>query len=192
MSDPFVYVSRSPEVVGAWRAAEKALNAYVKQTQAVLDEAGLGRYKVWRATGGWSPWKLMGLDIPQDEFPPAGWRVNQSREYAVPDKRTRAGKQIATALAAVKHPGNPGDDLPGMPADVMAGGGFQTPAIRMLEGRTALYVAWRTDPAGCRESFRSKSVEIDASLWERAKLSDYYAAVEAYEATAEAEREVAI
>jgi hypothetical protein len=192
MADPFVYVSRQPEVVGAWLAGEEALRAYVKQTRAVLNERGLGEYKVWRSTSGWRPWEFRGLDVPQDEFAPEGWRLNKSREFAVPDKRTKAGKQIAAALAAVKHPGNPGDDLPGMPADVLVGGGFQTPAIRLLEDRTALYVAWRTDPAGCRESFRSRSVAIDRDLWERAKLSDYYAAVEAYEASAEAQHEVAL
>jgi len=193
VSDPFVYRSRSPEVVGAWLAAEDALRAYVKQTQAVLDDAGLGRYKVWRSNGGWKPWQFTGLDIPQDEFPPSGWRLNQSREYAVPDKRTRAGKQIAAALTAVKHPGDPSLKLPGMPADVCTPGGFISHGARLLEDRSVLYVTWRIDPAGCRESFSSPSADIDASLWERAPLSEYYAAVETYEASAaDAEREAAL
>ena len=181
MSDPFVYRSRSPEVVGVWTAGEAALRAYVKASQAVLDDAGLGAYTVWRATSGWSPWKFSGLDIPQDEFPPEGWRMHG--DFAVPDKRTKAGKRIAAALAAVKYPGQPAAKLPGMPADVCYPGGFTSPAARLLENRTTLYVAWRIDPAGCRESFFSPSTDIDATLWERALLSEYYAAVEAHEAT---------
>jgi hypothetical protein len=190
MPDPFVYRSRSPEVVGAWIAAEDALHAYVTQTQAVLNEAGLGGYKVWRATTGFSPWHFTGIDIPAGEKPPPGWRAKS--EYAVPDKRTKGGKQIAAALAAVRHPGMPSHNLPGMPVDVCTGGGFTPHGTRLLENRSVLYVMWTIDPAGCRESFFSKSVEIDAALWERAPLSEYYAAVEAHEASAEAEREVAI
>lgn len=174
-SDPIVYRSADPAVVQAWKDAEAAINAYVKQTQAVLDDAGLGRYRVYR-NNGWSPGKFAGLAIPQDEFPPDGWRQNKAREYATPDKRLKAGKQIAAALEAVKHPGDPLHKLIGMPADTLSGGGFSSPGVRLLEDRTALYVLWRLDPDG-RESFSSKST-VDHGLWKRVRLSEYYAACE--------------
>jgi hypothetical protein len=180
MSDPFVYRSRDPQVTYAWKGAEAALHEYVKDTERVLEEMGLGGYKVYRDTHHWHPWHFAGLAIPQDEFPPDGWRMNAKYEaYAVPDKRTKAGKRAAAALAAVKHPGAPMAKVPGMPQDVCYPGGFTSPAVSLLEDGIALYVAWRIDPAGCRESFSSKSAEIDLALWERAPLSEYYAAKEA-------------
>lgn len=184
MSDPFVYRSHAPEVIGAWQDAEATLQQYVKDTERVLEEMGLGGYKVYRDTHHWHPWRFSGLAIPQDEFPPEGWRMNGKYDaFAVPDKRTKAGKQAAAAIAAVKHPGAAMAKVPGMPQDVCYPGGFTSPAVALLELDTALYVAWRIDPAGCRESFSSKSADIDMALWERAPLSQYYAAREAYELT---------
>ncbi len=179
MSDKTVYVSRKPKVLKAWDDAGNAIQSYLNQTRAVLAAAGLSEYGTYRATSGWHPGQFTGLAIPDGEKPPAGWRMLS--EFAVPDKRLKAGKAIAAALKAVKHPGDPLNRIPGMPADVMAGGGFQTPGVRMLDG--ALYVIWRTDPATCSTSFMSKSTEIDADLWERVPLSVYYAAVEAHDAS---------
>ena len=130
-ADPIVYRSADPQVVKAWKDAEAAINVYVEQTQAVLDEAGLGRYQVYR-NNGWSPGKFAGLAIPQDEFPPDGWRQNKAREYATPDKRLKAGKQIAAALEAVKHPGDPLHKLIGMPADTLSGAVSHPPASGCL------------------------------------------------------------
>jgi hypothetical protein len=181
MSDPYVYRSRDPQVVGAWKDACAAIEAYVKATGAVLDGAGLGAYKVYRNTRGLRPGHFAGLAIPQDEFPPEGWRMRA--EYAVPDKRTKAGKAVDAALDAVKHPGDPLYRLIGMPPDILTGAGnFSTPAVRLLEDGTTLYTAWRTDPAGCRESFMAGKFEIDRSLWEPVKLSEYYAAIEVADA----------
>jgi hypothetical protein len=180
VSDKTVYVSRKPEVLKAWEAAGQAIQDYVDATQAVLNATGLGEYKTWRSTNGWHPGEFVGLAIPAG-IPVAGWRM--LADYAVPDKRLKQGKAIDAALKAVKHPGDPRAHLIGMPADVMAGGGFQTPAVRLLDDGTALYVAWRTDPAVCSTSFMSKSTEIDADLWGRVPLSVYYAAVEAHDAS---------
>jgi hypothetical protein len=180
MTDKTVYVSRKLEVLKAWDDAGNAIQSYLDQTRAVLAAAGVGEYGTYRSTSAWHPGKFAGLAIPDGEKPPAGWRM--LREYAVPDKRLKAGKHIAAALDAIHHPGDPMNWIPGMPADVMTDGGFQTPAVRILDDGTALYVAWRTDPASCSESFMSASTEIDAALWERVPLSVYYTAVEAHDA----------
>ena len=186
MSEPYVYRSRSPEVLAAMNAANEAVRAYVRATSEALDAAGVGAYKTWRETSGSRPGWFRGLDIPQDEFPPKGWRMLQ--QYAVPDKRTKAGKQADYMLRAVKHPGDPRHSLTGMPPDVSTPGGFSSCGMRMLEDGAAFYVWWRIDPAACRESFSRGKFEIDRSLWEPVPLSEYYAAVEAADAAETAER----
>ena len=177
MSDLTVYRSRDPEVLAAYKAAWDAVDAYVKETDAVLAEAGVGDYQTWRQQGGWMIGHFSGIDIPEGQKPPQGWRMN--RDYAVPDKRTKAGREVAQRLAAVRHPGDPRQAFIGMPSDVFTGGGRVLSAgVRVLEDGGALYVMWTTDPAGHRESFRSRDAEVDLSLWERVKLSEYYAEVE--------------
>jgi hypothetical protein len=180
MSEPYVYRSRSPEVLAAMRAANESVQAYVRATNQVLDDAGAGNYATWRDTSGSRAGRFVGLDIPQDEFPPKGWRMLS--KYAVPDKRTKAGKQAVAALAAIRHPGDPRHSLIGMPPDVSTTIGFTSCGTRFLEDGTALYVWWRIDPAACRESFSRGKFEIDRTLWEPVRLSEYYAAVEAADA----------
>jgi hypothetical protein len=176
------YVSRDAEVVRAWTDAGDAINTYVQQTQRVLDAYGLARYQCYRDQGGWKPGRFRGLAIPQDEFPPDGWRMDGGYEQmAVPDKRTKAGKQVTAALDAVEHPGDPLFKLVGMPPDVEGGTGFVSPAIRLLENRTALYVGWTVNPEG-RQSFFSNDATVDLERWESVPLSAYYLAIEQAEA----------
>jgi hypothetical protein len=172
------YVSRDAEVIKAWTDASGAVSVYVAATNAVLEAAGLGRYDVFRNSGGWSPGKFAGLAIPQGESPPKGWRMTS--RYAVPDKRRKAGREIEAALGAVKHPGDPLLGLIGMPPDAETSGGFTSPAVRLLEDRTALYLGWRVDPVG-RQSFlgtREQSGVVDLDRWERIPLSAYHLAIE--------------
>jgi hypothetical protein len=186
MSHPYVYRSRSPEVLDAMRAAQNSIRAYVKATGQILDDAGVGSHGVYRESSGWSVAKFRGLAVPDGEQPPHGWRMGA--QYAVPDKRTKAGKQVAAALDAVKHPGDPRMALIGMPPDVSTPGGFTSPGTRFLEDGAAFYVTWRVDPATCRESFTRGTFQIDRDLWEPVLLSEYYAAVEAAGAAEKAER----
>lgn len=181
MSDLFVYRSRDPEVVGAWKDASEAISAYVRATQAVLDAAGLGAYQCYRHTGGWNPGRFAGLAVPDGEAVPAGWRM--TGRYAVPDKRTKAGRDIAAALEAVRHPGDPLFKLIGMPPDIASGNGFSSPAVRLLEDGAALYVTWQRDPDGAESFFQGKAV-VDRDRWEHVKLSAYYAEVERAKAPA--------
>ena len=185
--DPIVYRSADPSVVKAWNEACAEIYAYVTATQAVLDEAGLGRYKVYRHTSGWSPGRFAGLAIQEGWSPPAGWRMSGSGTYAVPDKRLKAGKQVTAALDAVKHPGGPLLKLIGMPPDTASGRGFTSPQVRMMEDGAALYVIWRTDPDRRESFFRAGQVAVDRGLWQRVKLSGYYAEVERAGPAAEAD-----
>jgi hypothetical protein len=185
MSDPTVYRSRDPEVVQAWIDATDAISGYVQQTQRVLDACGLAGYQAYRHSSGWSPGRFSGLAVPEGEKAPAGWRMLE--RYAVPDKRTKAGKQVAAALDAVKHPGDPLLKLTGMLPDAQSGrGGFSSPGVRLMENRTAVYVTWSFNPEGRHSFLGGRDAAIDFSRWERVKLSEYYAEAERHEAEREA------
>jgi hypothetical protein len=177
MSDPVVYRSRDPEVVQAWINATGSIDTYVQQTQRVLDAYGLAGYQAYRHSSGWSPGRFSGLAIPGGEKPPAGWRMNG--RFAVPDKRVKAGKQVAAALDAVKHPGDPLLKLTGMLPDAESGrGGFSSPGVRLMEDRAAVYVTWSFNPEGRNSFLGARDAAIDFTLWERVKLSEYYAEAE--------------
>jgi hypothetical protein len=179
MSDPFVYRSRDPQVVGSWKAACDALTAYVAETDAALARAGLNDRKVYRSTNSWSYGAVRGIAIDDGAEVPRGWRM--TTRYAVPDKRIKAGKEIAATLDAITHPGAPTRHLPGMPEDAInRNGSFSGPSVRVLENGAAIYAEWSMDPDG-RESFMHGKAVVDHSLWEPAPLSEYYAAREASE-----------
>jgi hypothetical protein len=170
---PFVYRTADPEVLKAWRDAFAAINAYVAETTAVLDAAGLSMYGYIRSNASFNPGRFAGLEIATGGDLPSGWRMSADG-YAVPDKRYKAGRDIDGALKAVKHPGSPLWSLSGMPSDLLTGGSYITPAVRLLDDGTVLYAVWREDP----ESFSRGNARIDHDRWAKVKLSDYYAAAE--------------
>lgn len=179
MSDPVVYRSENPGVLAAWKGACAAISEYVRQTQAVLDRAGLAGRSVWRSSNGWDWGKVRGISA--EGGTPEGWRMAAGKDYAVPDMRTSAGRKVKAALDAVPHPGEPTQRLIGMPADVLAGAGrIWTPDVRVLGG--AVWAEWDLDPEAHETSFSSPSTAVDSSLWQRARLSEYYAAREDAEA----------
>ena len=161
--------------------ATDAISGYVQQTQRVLDTYGLAGDQAFRHSSGWSPGRFSGLAIPDGEQPPAGWRMGS--RFAVPDKRVKAGKQVAAALDAVKHPGDPLLKLTGMLPDAEADrGGFSSPGVRLMENRTAVYAIWSFSPEGRQSFLGGRDAVIDFGRWERVKLSEYYAEVERHEA----------
>lgn len=175
---PFVYRTADPEVIAAWGEAFAAISAYVAETKAVLDAAGLSQYGYLRSNASFHPGRFAGLAIPDREDPPAGWRMNTGPERAVPDRRYKAGRAVDDALKAVKHPGSPLWSLTGMPSDLLTGGSYITPAMRLLEDGAALYAVWWEDPERFPESFSRGRAEIDTGKWQKVKLSDYYREVE--------------
>jgi hypothetical protein len=178
MSDPIVYRSEDARVLTAWKGACEAITEYVRQTQAVLDAAGLTGRPVYRSTGAWSWGEVRGIGLG-DDGAPDGWRVSPGAAYAVPNLRTAAGRKVRDALKAIKHPGEPVQKLPGMPANVITGmsGMVRTPDVRVLG--EAVWAEWDTDPEKCEMSFSGRSTAVDYQMWERVKLSEYYAAREA-------------
>jgi hypothetical protein len=175
MSDLYVYRSRDPEAVAAWIAACDAVEDYVAQTAAILKDAGLGGYQVYRDTS-LSPGRFAGLAIPHGGKPPPGWRMGA--RFAVPHRGTKAGREVYAALEAVKHPGDPGSRIPGMPGMIVRVSRIHRPGVRVLENGAALYVTWSTEPRDTADSFVHSKSEVDPGRWQRIPLSEYYAEVE--------------
>lgn len=104
---------------------------------------------------------------------PDGMRVD-ALGHLVPNKRTAAGKAIARRMEDTKQVPHLATLLPGMPAISTSRGWFATPGH--VATTTEVWVTWSHEPDG-----------VDPEVWERAKLSAYYAAQEALAEAAEAD-----
>jgi hypothetical protein len=172
-----VYRSQDPRVIGAWRQSEAALAVYTAQVELVLRGYALHEYRTVRGTQGWRQGEFLGLSIQPWEPVPPGWRM--AARLAEPDKSTPRGRRIAAAIAAVQHPGDPVEAIPGMPANVIVGDDIHWPTISLLERGTALYASWDVDPAEACDSFMARFRPVDATTWSRVGPSRYCAAVRA-------------
>ncbi|MFD9950545.1 hypothetical protein ACFWYW_57545 [Nonomuraea sp. NPDC059023] len=166
MSDKVVYRSTHPDVLAAWGFAARAREEWADQMKAFLDEHGLGKRTVWtyNVTG-----EVFGIEDNGDDIPD-GWRVDSRTGHLMPKLATKRGKAISARLKELPQP-DPRASMPGMPAECFVSLARLVCGLAELGG--ALYATWS------REISES---EVDASLWERVKLSEYYAAVEAHEA----------
>ncbi|GAA3958327.1 hypothetical protein GCM10023085_45950 [Actinomadura viridis] len=168
-----VYKSAHPDVLAHWEntastSAQRQWRETVEET--IADLGFLGRRF---ATQGST--RVIGVEHPQDEDIPEGWRRDRSLpEAIVPALRTSAGRKIDARLATLTRP-DPRKDLPGgMPEVGFDMRRFAYPGV--AKHGDAVYVTWSIDPAV------SDADKIDPAVWQRIKLSEYYAALEAEEA----------
>ena len=171
MSGLTVYRSTHPDALRRWHATTEAMDAWSEKMQATLITLGVDGREVWydQVSG-----RIIGLGHTGGDDVPEGWRVDARTGYLVPRRSTKAGKQIAAVLDGMRRPDPRA--LPGMPAQVMAGVHFLTCGLEYMGG--ALYVRWsRPIPEKL----------VDSAIWERIKLSEYYAALEAHQAQEAAE-----
>lgn len=164
-TDLTVYRSANPEVLRRWHTTKDAVEAWGDKLKAAIEDLGLGDRQVYydQITG-----RIMGV-LHDDGEIPAGWRIDRRTGYLVPKLTTKAGKEIGARLTALRRP-DP-RDLLGMPKHVFVDLSLLTCGLRLMDG--ALYVHW------------SKPIpedEVDLTLWERVRLSEYYAVVEREEA----------
>jgi len=184
MSTQSAYRSRHPDVLAAFTAAQDATNAYSKAVFAALAEHGMGEHQAAVSSGAFSAGRFLGVVAEKDEIIPDGWRMSQAgnRILAVPDKRTRAGKAAAAALAGLSSPGE--CRLPGMPGQVLVAedASFSSrvcvPGVRLLEDASAVYVTWSTSLEAATGMDHRSLVSADAAYWEPVRLSAYWAAIE--------------
>lgn len=103
-----------------------------------------------------------------------GWRRDGSSMRAVPAKRTPEGKDWANRLAAVKLPDR---EVPGFPARMRCDGFALYPQLEEVGDDYFMTISMAP--------YDQYLSAIDATLWARARLSDYFLAREAVEASEE-------
>lgn len=175
------YRSSHPDVLAHWEATgTPAQAAWRERVKATLAELGVpGRNFV--LTDGWNGISVTGVEYADADPVPEGWRRDKRSslpDTIVPAQRTKVGKGIAERLAGLNMP-NPRLKLPGgMPSSAEAKGevAFLRPRVERYGG--AVFVGWSKEPAD------PDLAKVDSAVWERIKLSEYYAVLEAEEAKA--------
>ena len=159
-----IYRSAAPSVVEAWEDTQR-------------------RYKEWHsAVGAWGDaYKHDGILITDhgdrkwviglrgDDAPGPEWRWSKQADCWVPDKRTKAGKAVDATLESLRV--DKLGHVPGMPARVVGPGRMYQSGFEYIDG--VLWVTW-----GCSAEEVESQAKFDGNLWERAKASAYYLAVE--------------
>ena len=105
---------------------------------------------------------------------PDGWRVKGKTESdkIVPDKRRKTGRDAAARLEELRKP-QLREALPGkMPSLSFTRTGLMQPGVRCMAG--TVWVTW--------DGFPDDATDLDMDVWEQARLSEYYTALEQDEA----------
>ncbi|MFI7449578.1 hypothetical protein ACIBQX_18925 [Nonomuraea sp. NPDC049714] len=167
--DLTVYRTTNADVLKRWHETAKAREAWGEQMKAFLAEHGFGKRQVWtiNITG-----YIAGIEHDDGDVP-EGWRIDRYGRL-VPRRSTKAGKAIAAKLDALRQP-DPRASLPGMPGECLVSLALLTCGLRVIDD--ALFATW---------SQPIPEERVDLDIWERIKLSEYYAAIEADDEQAEA------
>lgn len=171
-TDKVVYRSTHPDVLAHYdnTASAEAQNAWREKVEELIAQLGFpGRQ--FATAGGFEGRYVTGVAHPRDEEIPEGWRRDSKLPEAItPDRRRAAGKRIAKRLQALPQP-NPRKAMPGgMPDMAFGAAALMRPGVARYGD--AVYVTWSG------ELDKTDAAHIDPAVWERVKLSEYYAAKE--------------
>lgn len=192
-----VYRSTRTEVLAAVAKYRAAMKDWHRDAETLLTELGFpGRHFIV-STGMGQRW-ISGVEYHDDDPIPDGWRLRWFRETAVlvPHRGTNLGRAAAAKVQGCPVPNLPQADLPGMPGDrIFDDSRMRSPGLREMAG--AIWISWgatglpeipadgpeREEHLGDDEQQRRVRLadHVDLAIWERVKLSAYYAAVEAQE-----------
>lgn len=164
--DLVVYRTTSPDALAAWHSAVAARETWCEQMKTFLAEHNLGERTVYVSHTG----RVLGVERFDDEDAPEGWRIDSRTGYLMPRLATRTGKQVDARLTALIQP-DPRDAVPGMPKTLFVSLAMLTCGLALMDG--TLYATW---------SRPIPDEQVDLTAWERVKLSEYYAVVEAFDA----------
>lgn len=158
-----------PQKLDDWQAARDIVTAEYDAKCAEFQKTIGGKNLIgsrffkggFQVTGfDWGSHKSEGL--------PAGWRLEQYSSFAVPAKRTAEGKAIAKQLRELYLPDN---DHPGVPRHLHCAGFSIFPTVRKVGADWWLTMS--------KQPYETDMEQFDPTIWAVAKLSEYYAAVEA-------------
>jgi len=171
-----VYACHRPERLDAYLAEIDVLwEAYRAKIKELEDELGTETLLCRGSKRGQFISGYVAKD--RNEAPLPGFRREQHSDHMVPALRTKAGKALAERLNAVSY--DP-PQKPGLPDLILGEGYMGGMSIKKIGG---VWYAWTTVPLGDRDPRNTGLGEVDPAMWTPAKLSDYFLAVEAEEAT---------
>jgi hypothetical protein len=199
MTDLTAYRSTHPDVLAVIEQYRADIKQWHADSDALLKELGFTDRSFMVCTSMGRRW-ITGVEYRDGDPVPTGWRVWKDRSgqnTLTPHKARKAGQAATAKIQSCPVPDLPQSHLPGMPGDRICNGAWRSPGLREMAG--AVYVTWAADPLpeipadGPEREAHLGDVDrrirlnndVDLAYWERVKLSEYYAAVEA----ADAERE---
>lgn len=169
-----VWRSSAPEVLAAWQQWREARATWgervTEHSRSVAGEPAVTRR--WSNTESY-----VGPGIGEQEEAPHGWRIEPPLDvhyeggvrYLLPNKRTKAGKENAQAVAELGE--TKSLTLPGMPFHFFGGNHIYSPSVYAdADQATNLTLCWATEEV---------AAEIDEAVWSRVLLSQWHAEQEA-------------
>lgn len=170
-----VFKCLQPELVDAYEAqTDERYAAYRVKTKALMEEWGveeLCQRSSWDGT-----WITGYTPASYKDEPKPGFRKDRDSGFMVPAKRTAEGKAIAERIKDVQYvPGR----QPGLPK-IIWGEGYMGPfSLARLDGTWFAYVTVPLREPDAKGSRGDGMNEVDATIWEPVKLSEYFLAREA-------------
>jgi hypothetical protein len=169
-----VFKATRPDLIDAYDQRTTELwEEYRAKIKALMEEWGVEQLS---CRDDWNGGQFVTGYVPaRSEDPKPGFRKDRDSGFMVPAKRTAEGKAHVQRIKDVHYaPGK----KPGLPSTVL-GQGYMGPfTLRKLGG---VWYAVLTVPLGSPEERGSSLREVDRDVWEPAKLSEYFLAVEAEE-----------
>lgn len=168
-----VYRSRDPRVLEIWRRWVEEETAYLAALDEVIEEIRPTPTAEPMVGGVFGRPHLVGFSYSWRDEPPVGWRYDRKQGMVVPRRGTKAGKEIAAKLDELVPP-DPREALPGMPTWFIApvDNGYAAIRAGLREYDGTVIATWEA-PFEVVESHK-----VDLSVWDRWKLSEYYALLE--------------
>lgn len=170
-----VFKSRDPQLIDEYDLDTSArFEEYKAKAVAFKNELGVEQLSI---SSAWDDIRVTGyVEADRNADPKPGYRRDSKTGFMKPALRTVEGKAISERLKTIRYvPGK----KPGLPGVVM-GVGYMGPFTLQKYGDdwyAVLTVPLEDDPEQRARTLR----EVDVQLWEPAKLSEYFAAVEAAE-----------
>lgn len=171
MSTQHVFRSTHPDALAAWQDVQAKRAEVRRKRTELLDELGFAERRQL-VNGN----RLVGIEHREEHGDiPEGWR-RDSKTYGaiVPARRSPTGKKIGKRIDALPTPSLRAALLGGMPemAWDLENNFICHPGVEQFGD--AIYVKWDCDPEKVE-----RDIHLDPNIWQRIKLSEYYAAVEA-------------
>jgi len=173
MTDGIVFKSTAEPVLAAWNEYQ-AYFADVHARRTAVEQKHGRRLMLSRLGFGHGS-RVVGFEGGDAADLPKHLKVGRHGAWE-PRMSTKAGKELQAELDGLKQLG---PILPGMPTFQLVGLRSLAPALHEHNG--VVWARWADDIQGAADEGFTKD-PVDADLWERAPLSEYFADREALEA----------